>query len=128
MYGSHGDQHKSAAQYQAQTKFLPRCLEVELPYHDEREDRDGQVADHITCPVKDVRGYTVDAVPRGFRPPFLLDGVATQEFGDQVAEQVTDTEKEESVRGPSEASAHAEELQILEDQRAFKSAQSQYVE
>ena len=81
---------------------------MELPYHNKRQDSNGQVANHVASSVKDVRGYAVDAVPWRLRLPLLLNRVASQELSNHITEQVAHTENEETVGGPSEASAHAE--------------------
>lgn len=62
------------------------------------------------------------------RLPLLRDGAAAEELGDHVAGQVAHAEKEEPVAGPAEPGVHAEELEVLQDQRALEATQAQHVE
>lgn len=65
---------------------------------------------------------------RQARLPLLRDRGAAEELREHVAEEVADAEEEEAVAGPAELGVHAEELEVLQDQRALEAAQPQHVE
>lgn len=67
-------------------------------------------------------------MPRQTRLPLLPDGVAAEELGREVAEQISRAEEQGAVARPPEPGVHAEQLEVQQDERALEAHQAQDVE